>query len=229
MAKELKYSLDGEYMPNAVVPAKSDIPQWYKNIGVTNYNNLTFDEKNLKRTTPKNCVPFLEAITGGYLATLWCDVYVNIERGIPRLTWYGAPDPIVTRPYTDNVVAIPSGHVDVNVGIQSPFIFDGPKGYSALITAPLNRHELPFTVLSGIVDLDQVLGTGIIPFYIKEGFEGLVPIGTPLFQIIPFKREAWQLTRDDSLVEANRKQSIEKRRWLLNWYRENVWTRKEFN
>ena len=30
------------------------------------------------------------------------------------------------------------------------------------------------------------------PFFIKEGFTGLIPYGTPIVQIIPFKRDDWK-------------------------------------
>jgi hypothetical protein len=31
----------------------------------------------------------------------------------------------------------------------------------------------------------------LMPFFLKEGFSGLVPKGTPYAQIIPIKREDW--------------------------------------
>ena len=75
----LKYSAIGKHMPKGVVPSKTDIPQWYKDIRVVNTENLTFDDKNFKITSPKNCVPYLEAMTFGYLATLWTDIYITNE------------------------------------------------------------------------------------------------------------------------------------------------------
>jgi hypothetical protein len=33
--------------------------------------------------------------------------------------------------------------------------------------------------------------SGNIPFFIKEGFSGVIPKGTPIAQVIPFKRESW--------------------------------------
>jgi hypothetical protein len=30
------------------------------------------------------------------------------------------------------------------------------------------------------------------PFIIKSGFEGIIEKGTPMFQVIPFKRADWQ-------------------------------------
>jgi hypothetical protein len=227
----LNWNTIGENMPNdGLIPAKQDIPQWYKDIRVVNMGNLQFNDRNEKVTSVKNCVPYLEALTSGYLATLWTDMYVTKDKhGIPKINWYGGPDPIVTRPITDNVVPKPDNFIDINLGLNSPFMFQAPKGYSALITPPLNRYDLPFTVLSGIVDLDILLSPGVFPFFLKEDFTGHIPIGTPLFQIIPFKRESWKSEKKASMIEEQLKQKSAKDRTLLNWYRHNAWIKKDFS
>jgi len=66
-----------------------------------------------------------------------------------------------------------------------------PQGYSAIFTTPFNRYELPFLNTSGIIDLDKVHQPGSYPFFIRKGFSGIIPAGTPYAQIIPFKRENW--------------------------------------
>jgi hypothetical protein len=66
-----------------------------------------------------------------------------------------------------------------------------PKGYSALVTSPLNRFDLPFLTVAGIIDSDKYTMPGLMPFFLKEGFSGLIPKGTPYAQIIPIKREDW--------------------------------------
>jgi len=67
-----------------------------------------------------------------------------------------------------------------------------PEGYSVLYTSPMNRYELPFISTSGIVDNDKVNLPGTMPFFIAEGFTGVIPAGTPYAQLLPFKREDWQ-------------------------------------
>jgi hypothetical protein len=46
--------------------------------------------------------------------------------------------------------------------------------------------------VGGIIDSDKVTTSGLIPFFIKNDFVGVVPEGTPYLQIIPFKREDWE-------------------------------------
>lgn len=227
---KLSWNLTGDYMPDGLQPAKQHIPDWYKDIKIVNLSNLKFDDKNQKITSVKNCVPFLESLSTGYLATLWCDIKVSYDNhGIPRLNWFGTPDPVLPRPQRDNVVAKPAGHVDINLGWASPYMLKAPKGYSAVIGHPFNRHDLPFTTLTGIVDLDTLLGPGVFPFYLHEDFEGVIPAGTPLFQVTPFKRENWTSERDPKLLDEWAEQKVVKDRTLLNWYRHNVWHKKDYS
>jgi hypothetical protein len=98
-----------------------------------------------------------------------------------------------------------------------------------MISHPANRFDLPFTTLSGIVDSDTALHEGNLPFFIKEGFEGLIPKGTPIFQIIPFKRENWKSEIDrDISIEAN-KNAFSAGSVLFGWYKSKVWKRKTYN
>ena len=70
-------------------------------------------------------------------------------------------------------------------GIQTP------EGYSSLYLTPMNRFDLPFINTSGIIDTDKVSMPGSLPFFLIEGWVGIIPAGTPYAQIIPFKRENW--------------------------------------
>ena len=83
--------------------------------------------------------------------------------------------------------------------------------------------------LSAIVDCDEdLLGSGRIPFYIKDGFKGLVKKGTPIFQIIPIKREDWTLEENTGLRQDNivRLDNVESSGG--GWYKSKLWKRKEY-
>jgi hypothetical protein len=43
------------------------------------------------------------------------------------------------------------------------------------------------------VDTDVLETHANSPFVIEENFEGIIPKGTPMFQVIPFKRENWEM------------------------------------
>jgi hypothetical protein len=79
----------------------------------------------------------------------------------------------------------------------NPWAIQTPKGYSTFFTQPMHR-ESPFTILDGIVDTDNYTAPVNFPFVLNDwGFEGLIPAGTPMAQVIPFKRESWKMRLGD--------------------------------
>jgi hypothetical protein len=71
--------------------------------------------------------------------------------------------------------------------------FEVPLSHSVLVTHPLNRFDLPFITTSGIMETKSMsVSAGQVPFFVKKGFDGFIPKGTPFAQVIPFKREDWE-------------------------------------
>jgi hypothetical protein len=103
-----------------------------------------------------------------------------------------------------------------------------PKGYSAVFTHPLNHIELPFFTFSGVVD-DYLMPSGSIPFFLKKGFTGIIPKGTPMIQIIPFKRENWVSKLTTGLYEESLKNQDRSRSMLGGWYKTTHWKKKRYD
>ncbi len=107
--------------------------------------------------------------------------------------------------------------------------FSVPKGYNMLVTHPLNRYDLPFTTLSGIIEGEYVVQpSGSFPFYIKHGFTGLIEQGTPIFQIIPFKTESWESQKIEGLSKIGTTNQKASNLVFNGWYKNKFWTRKEY-
>ena len=142
----------------------------------------------------KTCVPFLDAMISGYALVLPVNVYVTKDENDEiKITW----DKIETSPVnermglTGHTIPRPPGHEKNHLAWTCQWGWKVPKGYSVLLTHPVNRFDLPFTTMSGIVDSEEFMGWGNVPFFIKSGFEGVIPAGTPIAQLIPIKREKW--------------------------------------
>jgi hypothetical protein len=104
-------------------------------------------------------------------------------------------------------------------------------GYSALYTTPLNRFELPFINTSGIIDNDSINTPGRMPFFLKNGWVGVLKKGTPFMQVLPFKREPWILVpgKTDQLdVRRTAKQAGKFRSEKTDYYRNHCWDRKRY-
>ena len=203
-------------------PAKNFIPDWWKEeeLSVNNQNDL-FDNLSFKA-----CVPFLDSLTSGYMVYTSQDILVKIENEKPFMFWQTSPTPVIVRERKENL-PVPIGHDETHFAWNLHFGFEISKGYSILITHPLNRFDLPFTSVSGIVD-DSVPWAGRFTFWLKKDFEGVIPKGTPMAQIIPFKRDSWKSERADHLIEYAKIKSHEKTTILSGYYKKFIHKKKSF-
>ena len=226
-------------------PAKFYLPNWYKESGSffnnksNSYtNNLFFEEPGVPSTTVKTCMPFLDTLTFGYIQETWCDIF--IERNNNEVFFHYSlnmdkKDSIISARPIDIIakMPVPSGF-NKNIFFHWSRVWNPvlPKGYSALITHPFNRDDLPFRCVSGIIDSDNYFVGGKVGFFIKEDFSGLIPKGTPMYQIVPFKRESWkskQIKLKNKTLNKVNQQIFNINSFFLGGYKKIYWNRKDFN
>lgn len=212
-----------------IKPSMSFIPKWYKDIKGYNNKNIKFDSRLEVMRGVKNCLPFFDSFSSGYMIELWADIYISQENGYVQIIWGNAfPDVAFTRATEENNIPVPAGHNPSHFVWQFPYTIKLPKGYSFLLTHPLNRYDLPFTTLTGVVDADSLMVNGNLPFFIKEGFEGVLEAGTPICQIIPFKRESWNSKECGKLELENKNFTARRDRKFFNFYKNNGWVKKDY-
>ena len=199
------------------VPAVSTkLPEFYRKIDRFTGGELKFyKSENLNgheaqaNLSIKHCMPFFDATTGGYHYLSYCDIYVSNENGKPKVSWRAEQEPMSIRGVDE--IPVPQDHYKEHFSWQMWWGMKTPPGWSVLITHPLNRTDLPFTTVSGIVDFDKYSAPGNISFHIKQGFEGVIKAGTPIFTIIPIKRAHWTsevapyLTKESNFDQARKK------------------------
>ena len=209
-------------------PARSFVPDWYRKADRFIGGKMQLREGGINKDL-KLCLPFLDALTSGYCLELNCDLLVERDsRGI-NFFWHEEPQPIETRPKDmAKTLPTPSGHDSDLYAWRTVWAAITPLGYSAIYTHPLNRFDLPFTTTSGVMDTDFYHNGGQIPFFLKEGFTGVIEAGTPIVQIIPFKRESWQheIADTNSKILEPKKYSVQKH--LFGGYKKLFWQKKEY-
>ena len=232
---KIEFILNDENLPDiyeAPKPAKSLVPEWYRSAPPTIGREEVHILPNGKRNgTYKKCVPFLDAVTSGYIVSLPCDVLVTKnEAGEQMFQWTVDGNVVSTHARQEHPgFPIPDGYNKTVFTWIGHHIIKTPKGTSSLFTHPFNRNELPFRVLSGVVDTDSYLAPVDSPFIVQKDFTGILPQGTPICQVIPFRRESWvsavaHLTRKELDNWMNRYMSR-----LVSAYRASVWAKKEYN
>jgi hypothetical protein len=186
--------------------------------------------KSISTLLMKRCVPFLDSMMSGYTVELWCDVVVRRnENGTPAFEWRTHNPPVEMRSIITSIeLPVPWGHNPARLTWISPYYFRLPIGYSFLVTHPFNRFDLPFTTLSAVVDADGIMGAGNVPFFIKDGFEGILKKGTPIYQVLPFKREVWDSKETTELIALGQKNNRKSYAVVSGFYRNSIWKRKDY-
>jgi hypothetical protein len=210
------------------VPASSLVPEWYKKthsyLGENQKKIPNIDNTNGTTATIKKCMPVFDAMTTGYFILLPADVYVHQKDGLPYYQWsdLGLVDfhPIEQAPnHPDRKGSAPYPKFISYWGIKTP------KGYSCLFTAPKHRNN-PFTILDGIVDTDTYFSPVNFPFVLNDiTFEGMIPAGTPIAQVIPFKRDAFEMEIGDEDLSLINSLLASK---FFDRYKNYFWAKKDY-
>lgn len=181
---------DVEEIRTKPLPSSSMIPDWYKNAPL--FTDPKFNLNPYANVTFKKCAPILDTFTSGYIFPLWSDILVTQTESGPMLKWcvYDQVADAWNWPHSHGF-EIPDGYSKTVFKYYHGWVIETPPGYSCLITSPMGYPNLPFKALNGIVDTDILKTSANSPFVVKENFEGIIKKGTPMFQLIPFKRDNW--------------------------------------
>jgi hypothetical protein len=79
------------------------------------------------------------------------------------------------------------------------------------------------------VDGEFALYGGNVPVFFSSSFEGVIPEGTPIMQIIPFKTENWVSEKDLNIIEEGERNHKISSRKAFGWYKQNIWKKKTYN
>lgn len=227
---------DADLMYDPPLPAIKDLPEWYKGMPLTiNGDKPELTGNGGSNYTIKGCSPFLDSLGAGYLLTLPCDVFVKLnEEGDLNFTWLADIPELITSHDSRQVDFLPQKNHNGGGALKwkAGWKIHTPKGYSTLFLHPLNRQELPFYTISGMVETDRYNVATEFPFLmnhkvVEEPF--LLEKGTPIVQAIPFKRDDW----DSSIVPFDEKSNSialnKLRSKAFRSYKKQFWQKKQYN
>ena len=189
----------------APTPAVQGLPTWLRAMPSQAFSAAVAHEDD----TVKRCPPFVDAMTSGFLIPLLCDVRVrdgefSWDNELP--TGSSLPFPRSPISFHDPSQAADTPLFDADrflIKFNNVWTIEAPEGYALLFTHPVNRFDLPFTTLTGLVDCDRYRDAWIhFPAQWRdENFNGVLPKGTPVAQCFPVKREPWR-AETAALTEA---------------------------
>jgi hypothetical protein len=219
-------------------PASKNIPEWYKKqpaYGVPEEEQVRLGGS---ASTVKRCMPIFDTINSGYIIYMPCDVFVDatnpekLQWSLPKMAGQIKRDLVASHsPEQVSHYPLETDKYHKEIFRIIPFWAVGTeKGYSCLFTQPFHGDPVPFRTFSGIVDTDNFIADGHYSLQIEKGFKGIIERGTPLVQVIPFKRDNFQMEIVD-VAKSNEiltTQRIKIRSKFRNFYRNNMRVHKEY-
>jgi hypothetical protein len=177
------------------VPAINYLPDWWKNMPNYSKDRTEIELAPAPTVTVKRCLSAFDSITAGYIVPLWADVKVtyNTDDNTTFVNWV-TESPVfdVWNKFQVSNFQLPDDCSSTVFKYLHRWSITTPPGWSSLITHPIGYSNLPFRVISGIVDTDRLKTEINTPLVFKKNFKGILERGTPMFQIIPIKRNLWE-------------------------------------
>jgi hypothetical protein len=188
------------------LPAVQGLPDWFKAMPQKAFNVVLQDDQ----MTVKKCPPFIDAMTSGFLMLLVADLKIengafSWDREVPTGTLNCYPRSPIDFHDNTQVAGTPLFDEDrFIIKFNNFWTIALPAGYSLLVTHPVNRHDLPFVTLTGLVDADRYCDNFIqFPARWRDlDFNGTLAKGTPVAQCLPLKRDRWSARFETMTHEA---------------------------
>ncbi len=205
----------------APVRAKTALPEWFRKLPPVTESRVSANDSGL---TVKRCMPFLDAMTTGWVIGLAATVRMEIsDEGRTVDCGWDFDRTLVSNHASHQVAGNPRDPMPP-CKFHNYWTIVTPPGWSCLFVPPLNRPNGAFEIVSGVVDTDTYQSEIHFPFF-ATGEDGLHVLerGTPIVQVIPFRRETSDLAADirsESEEEATTRKTILRRTQAsAGWYR----------
>jgi hypothetical protein len=236
IVKIYPFSKDTEFAPEPE-PASKVVPDWYRK--QPSYMN---EEQALKggfsASTVKRCMPVFDSMTAGYILKMPCDVYIDatnpekLEVSLPQSIKFMTKDIISThtpQQVTHYPVDTDKYHSKI-FRVLPLYSFGTEKGYSCLFIHPMHADNVPFKAIPGLIDTDGYISEGHLSFHIEKNFKGIITKGTPIVQVIPFKRDSYQMqiVSYEESAKTLQKQRMWVRTFFKNAYRNYLRSPKDY-
>jgi hypothetical protein len=206
------------------VPAKSVLPAWFRHLPGIDKSQVTATNNGL---TVKRCMPFVDAMSAGWIIPLAASVRLEISEGGRTVSAGWEFDREMVSNHGSFQIAGSPYEPHPPMKFHNYWTIRTPKGWSCLFLSPINRPNGVIEVLSGLVDTDTYKSPVNFPF-VAIAPDGVYDLkkGTPLVQVVPFRRADVAV---EASIRAESKQEGEEREHIrrsthagTGWYRRNA-------
>jgi hypothetical protein len=205
------------------VPAKTVLPDWFRKLPPVDPARVTATDNGL---TIKRCMPFLDAMTTGWILPVAATVRLEISDGGRTVNAGWEFDKVMLSNHHPYQIAGNPTEPRPPCKLHNYWAIETPPGWSCLFVAPLNRQQPVLDVLAGVVDTDTYQSLIHFPF-IPAAPDGVYTLekGMPLVQVIPFRRDAATINCD--IRAETEKEAAARTKILRHTQAAEGWYRKE--
>ena len=188
------------------LPAKSVIPAWFRRLPGIDRSQVSAMNDGM---TVKRCMPFLDAMSAGWIIPLAVPVRLEITEGGRTVEAGWDFDLEMVSNHSSFQLAGNPYEPHPPMKFHNYWTICTPPGWSCLFVPPINRPNGIFEVLGGVVDTDKYRSPVNFPF-VATAPDGVYTLtkGTPLAQVIPFRRADAAI---DGSVRAETEREAEER------------------
>lgn len=202
--------IEGLETVKEALPRKSNkfIPEWWKE------TPLVYGEKSINKQDAGNvkaCPSFPDYFSNGLVVPMWVDSIISYDEENATWRWVTAHNSFSWSSHGNEQFLdyVPFEHM----GSKVKFVFKAlcpwklitPPGYSILQLPMFYHYTQEFTVFPGVVDTDRSHFINAQVGFTSDKKEIFIERGTPLFQVIPFKREKYNIEVRSQTEEDKKK------------------------
>jgi hypothetical protein len=210
------------------LPAKSALPAWFRSLPGVDDSQVSATNNGL---TVKRCMPFLDALSLGWIIPLAATVRIEIREAGREVTTGWEFDREMVSNHAPFQVAGNPFEPRPPMKFHNYWTVRTAKGWSCLFLPLLNRPADIVQVFSGVVDTDEYVSPVNFPF-VATAPDGVytLPKGTPLVQVVPFRRDAVNSEtpiRSETVEESRLREKIQRSvKAGEGWYRDHARARR---
>jgi hypothetical protein len=175
------------------VPAAQATPRWYRETDshfrkVTPFQVYPPELRLRQNATVKACPGIRDHLSAGFILPLWADVAITFEDGNYR--WESPqPDFVIDKHDPEQYAQMPRPGFPMALKFMSPWFCRTPPGYSIRLLPCFYHFDHLWSAMPGVVNTDSVHVTHVNVLFEPPRGQIVLPQGTPLVHIIPFRRE----------------------------------------
>jgi hypothetical protein len=206
------------------VPARSVLPAWFRQLPGIDASQVSATNNGL---TVKRCMPFLDALSVGWIIPLAATVRLEIKNEGREVTSGWEFDREMVSNHAPFQVAGNPFEPRPPMKFHNYWTVRTAKGWSCLFLPLLNRPSEVVQIFSGVVDTDTYASPVNFPF-VATAADGTYTLnkGTPLVQVIPFQRDSAALAaaiRAETEAESQARDRIHRSTLAgEGWYRDHA-------